>query len=96
MFSVIVATVAAILMVVGGIVTLGIICIGAWLIATGRLRPDRTLREATTEINWPFAIGMFVALPTLAGIESGDPYVGFIFGSVYLGFVVCLMWWVAA
>lgn len=64
-----------------------------WLIGSGRLRPENTLREAVGELRWGYGIALFVAPVTLAGLQDGDPLLGASIGCSVLGLLFIVQWW---
>jgi len=55
--------------------------------------PNATVKEALTSLDWPIAIGLFVAPPTLAGLDEGEPVLGFAIGFGFICFMLFLQWW---
>ena len=55
--------------------------------------PNGSLRGAIGDIRWSYAVGVFVLPVTIAGVQEGEPLLGFTFGVVFVLFVLVVQWW---
>lgn len=70
-----------------------VVGVGAVLYFRPDVTPNGSLRGAVSDIRWSYAVGFFVFPVTVAGVQEGEPVLGFTFGSVFVLVVLTFQWW---